>query len=87
MKILGKTDSDSFIVEISKEEISNIRGTSQYCDMKSFDIGTIVKIDNIYHNAREVISSYENFKSLTDDLAKRAKFLTKLLNTKDLEQE
>ena len=87
MKIIGQVDNDNLIVNISREEIANIRGLSSIYDLNnSCRNGDEINVCDIFYNAVKTLKAYKNFKSLLKDFEAQAKFLNKLLNTNKLKK-
>lgn len=96
MKVIAKIDSDDYgssrvIVEITKEELENIRGkgfylVGQYGNSTEIKVGSVIKVDKLFDEARQILAHYDNFKKTISDFKDGATFLEKLLNTKNFKE-
>ena len=97
MKVIAIIDNDNMgksystskvLVEATTDELENVRGNySHYNSSKSIKVGSIIKVSAIYENAKKVLDYYKNFKEMICEFGDKAKFLKKLLDTKNLEEE
>lgn len=95
MKVIGLIDKEDYnlskvLVEVTKDELANIRGEWGYANCRNnaiIKVGSVIKVNVIYQNARKIIDYYRNFKNLIGDFGKNANFLKKILDAKTLEEE